>query len=193
MTFPHFEALPNGYNTVIESLSGTLTTMTYDYENRLQMQVQPGNFVSSYVYDGSGLKRLEMEYNGLTTIIWDGPDYVGMQIVNDSAFVSQLVPSSMTAGHHYEVAVKFSNTGLAPWTGERNYSIMSMDPEQNDYWGLTVYTMPYGDIAPVGTEYTFTFTVTAPTTPGTYPFAWNCLCEVGAFGPTSTEIEIAVS
>ena len=82
--------------------------------------------------------------------------------------------------------------GRPPWTNERSYSIMR-DPEQNDYWGLTVYTMPYQDIAPVGLESTFAFTVTAPSTLGTYPSAWNCLCEVGASGPTSTEIDKVVS
>jgi YD repeat-containing protein len=50
-------------------------TMSYDKENRLTVH-QSGSSVATYAYDGFGLKRVEYVDGALTTLIWDGTDYL---------------------------------------------------------------------------------------------------------------------
>lgn len=51
------------------------TTMTYDKENRLQVLDHNGA-KTTYTYDGNGQKRSENVSGTLTTIVWDGTDYL---------------------------------------------------------------------------------------------------------------------
>ena len=50
-------------------------TMTYDEENRMS-RLESGAVVSTYVYDGDNLKRTERVDGSVTTIVWDGADYL---------------------------------------------------------------------------------------------------------------------
>lgn len=50
--------------------------MINDNENRLNVH-QDGSSVATYTYGGDGLKRLELVDGALTTLVWDGDDYVG--------------------------------------------------------------------------------------------------------------------
>jgi RHS repeat-associated protein len=52
-----------------------LTTMTYDNENRLKVHVN-GAVLTTYAYQYDGMKRTESVGSSLTTIIWDGSDYL---------------------------------------------------------------------------------------------------------------------
>lgn len=57
------------------------TTYVYDNENRLTVVKTPGGVglpgLSTYTYDGQGLRRSAHESGGsLTTYIWDGDDYL---------------------------------------------------------------------------------------------------------------------
>ncbi len=51
------------------------TTMTYDKENRLQVLDHNGA-KTTYTYDGNGQKRSENVLGALTTIVWEGTDYL---------------------------------------------------------------------------------------------------------------------
>ena len=51
------------------------TTLTYDKENRLSRH-ENGGTVSTYSYDGDGLKRAEIVAGAVTTLVWDGSDYL---------------------------------------------------------------------------------------------------------------------
>ncbi len=51
------------------------TTMTYDKENRLQVLDHNGA-KTTYTYVGNGQKRSENVSGALTTIVWDGTDYL---------------------------------------------------------------------------------------------------------------------
>ena len=65
----------NGNVTSVNSSSG-LISMSYDKENRLAVY-ESGSSVTSYVYGGDNLKRLEIAGAAITTLIWDGDEYLG--------------------------------------------------------------------------------------------------------------------
>jgi uncharacterized membrane protein len=108
---------------------------------------------------------------------------------NASTFVSQSVPTTMTAGQQYQVSVRFRNSGGTTWTG--NHKIGSWNPWDNRTWGMNRVSFPVS-VAP-GAEQTVTWTVTAPSTPGQYNFQWRTLQEfVEWFGATSTNVVVNV-
>jgi YD repeat-containing protein len=65
-------------NQIEENLNGSRTTNQYDNENRLIGVQFPTGSPSTYSYDGGdGLRRTLQEAGGpLTTVIWDGTDYL---------------------------------------------------------------------------------------------------------------------
>jgi hypothetical protein len=50
------------------------TTMSYDKENR--MAVFQDATLNTYTYDSDGFKKVENVGGSLSTIIWDGTDYL---------------------------------------------------------------------------------------------------------------------
>jgi len=55
--------------------------------------------------------------------------------MDSSEFVSQTVPTTMTAGHTYSVSVTFKNVGLSTWTSVNGFSLQSRNPAANTIWG----------------------------------------------------------
>jgi Zn-dependent metalloprotease len=109
---------------------------------------------------------------------------------NDAVFVSQSVPTTMTAGRPYSVSVTMKNTGSATWTTAAGYKLGSQNPPDNQTWGLSRVALS-GNVAP-GANHTFTFTVTAPSAPGTHNFQWRMLREgVTWFGSTSPNVAVS--
>ena len=49
--------------------------MSYDKENRLNVHLN-GEVTTTYSYSGDGKKRTEAVGNALTTLVWDGEDYL---------------------------------------------------------------------------------------------------------------------
>ena len=70
---------PNGNNTV-EQTNTRLTTNTWDPENRLigiQFKQKSSSGLSTYTFSGDGLRRTAQDQgSALTTMIWDGTDYL---------------------------------------------------------------------------------------------------------------------
>lgn len=114
--------------------------------------------------------------------------------LNNAQFISQSVPTSMVAGQRYPVSVTMKNTGTSTWTAANNYRLGSQNPQDNLRWGTgRVYLSPSDSIKP-GANKTFYFTITAPSTPGTYNFQWKMLREnVQWFGAYTTNTKITVS
>lgn len=79
---------------------------------------------------------------------------------NQSEFVSQTVPASMTAGEPYTVTIKMKNIGNTTWDAGTGYKLGSQNPQDNTRWGSSraVLTSP---VPPGGTA-VFTFGVWAP-------------------------------
>lgn len=115
---------------------------------------------------------------------------VGSALTDDAAFVSQTVPSMMT-GHSYSVSVTMSNTGTSTWTAG-NYYLGSQNAPGNTTWGLNRTNLA-SSVAP-GQQGTFSFNVTAPSTPGAYNFQWQMAKDgSGSFGGMSTNLSINVA
>jgi hypothetical protein len=110
---------------------------------------------------------------------------------NEAMFVGWSVPTVMVAGQQYQVSVTMRNVGFTTWTAGQFYRLGSQDPQDNTTWGLNRVQLP-GPVAP-GQEVTFTFTVTAPTTPGTYHFQWRMVEEgVQWFGAFTPDLRVEV-
>jgi YD repeat-containing protein len=110
---------------------------------------------------------------------------------NDAAFVSQTVPTVMVAGQQYTVTVKMQNTGSTTWTAGEGYRLGPQFPQDNPNWGVGRVELP-GAVAP-NQEVTFTFQVTAPSTPAVYHFQWGMLREnFWWFGETSADTLVIV-
>jgi hypothetical protein len=108
---------------------------------------------------------------------------------NAAQFVSQTVPDTMAAGQQYSVTVTFKNTGATIF--DTGYALGSQDPRDNMVWGAN--RAFFSGIAAPGENMTVTFTVTAPSTPGSYDFQWKPI-ELGIewFGDLSQNVAVNV-
>lgn len=84
----------------------------------------------------------------------------GSQSGNHAQFLSQVVPTSMTAGQQYDVSVKMRNSGSTTWSAARLDRLGSLSPQDNALWGRSRIYLPR-TVAP-GEDVTFNFVVTAP-------------------------------
>jgi hypothetical protein len=110
---------------------------------------------------------------------------------NGAGFVSQSVPSSMTAGQTASVSVTMSNTGTTTWS-PGTYLLGSINPAGNSTWGLSQAGL--ASSVPPGSNATFNFNVTAPASAGTYNFQWQMMQSgVGSFGTPSTNLAVNVT
>jgi uncharacterized membrane protein len=110
---------------------------------------------------------------------------------NAAEFVSQSVPSVMQPGQQYQVSVTMQNAGSNTWTAGA-YKLGPQNPHDNTNWGPRV-DLAGGDSIGSGQQKTFTWTVTAPSTPGLYNFQWRML-NVGVewFGQKSQNVTVKV-
>lgn len=90
------------------------------------------------------------------------------------------------AGKSYDVSLSLRNIGTTTWTSRENYRLGSTEPRGNLTWGVgrvnlqnePVWANPdYLRRSDPGAVAHFNFTVTAPTTPGRYEFAYQMLRE----------------
>jgi len=65
-----------GNPTNMHPLAGSIVTMAYDKKNRMTVH-KDGATLSTYTYSGDGKKRSEASGATVTTLLWDGSDYVG--------------------------------------------------------------------------------------------------------------------
>jgi endonuclease/exonuclease/phosphatase family metal-dependent hydrolase len=133
--------------------------------------------------------RMVQEY-----VEWFGESTANQQIYvwggfNSATFVSQSgVPASLLAGQTASVSITMENTGTTIWDPKADYFLGSINPENNQVWGLA--RVPLDRPVQPLERITFTFTITAPSTPGPYNFQWQMLQEfVEWFGtPTPNAI-----
>ena len=114
---------------------------------------------------------------------------------NGSAFVSQNVPTTMAPGQVRTVSVTLQNTGTTTWTEGGGYKLGTQNPQDNTLWtGVTRIYLSSGDSIAPGQQKTFTFNITAPSTPGSYNFQWRMVHEgVEWFGAFSTNVAVQVT
>ena len=115
---------------------------------------------------------------------------------NNAQFISQSVPTTMTAGQVYSVSIIMKNTGTTTWTEAQRYRL----GRQDNLWQLTTTEAGQGRVKLSSTENilpraskTFTFNVKAPAAAGSYNFQWRMVKEyVTWFGDSSTSSNINV-
>jgi hypothetical protein len=94
---------------------------------------------------------------------------------NYAQFISSTIPSTMRIGQTVGVQVTFKNTGYASWTAAGNYRLGGVG--DSDPFAPARQDLAPGDVIAPGQSKTFTFNMTAPTTPGTYLTDWQMLVE----------------
>ncbi|HLC65098.1 MAG TPA: MopE-related protein [Candidatus Nanoarchaeia archaeon] len=87
------------------------------------------------------------------------------------------IPATMFPGESRSVSVTMKNEGENTWKSSKDYKLGSWNPENNWIWGLPRVYLPSGVEVHEGQQYTFTFTITAPSTPGSYPSFWKMVRE----------------
>jgi Putative Ig domain/Matrixin/Ig-like domain from next to BRCA1 gene len=98
----------------------------------------------------------------------------------NAQFLLQNLPATWVAGQTYTVTISMKNTGTVAWTTS-TFKLASQSPADNMNWGRNRVVLSKS-ILP-GVSVAFSFTVTAPTTAGTYNFQWQMIQEgVGFFG-----------
>ncbi|MGD9765261.1 MAG: PQQ-dependent sugar dehydrogenase [Candidatus Binatia bacterium] len=127
-------------------------------------------------------------------VAWFGAPSANVAVVvgagRNATFVSQSVPSSMTAGRTYTVSVTMRNTGGSTWTAAENYRLGAL----YGHWGTTRIPMASGESIAPGQQKTFTWSVRAPSATGTYNFQWRMLQEMVAwFGAPTTTVAVTVT
>ncbi|MEF9964236.1 MAG: NBR1-Ig-like domain-containing protein [Comamonas sp.] len=114
------------------------------------------------------------------------------QIPNRASFHSQNVPLQMVGGQTYTISVTMKNTGTATWNEAGQYHLGLQNSANPTVWGVSRVPVK-GSVAP-GRLHTFTFDITAPSTPGTHKIIWKMLqTGVEWFGSSSWTLDIDVS
>ena len=159
------------------------------------VNVNSGSSSANFVINGTNSTYLDI--TGTVTASWSGTQAQRSLIVqpdNRSTFISQSVPSQMTPSQTYPVSLVFKNAGTIAWDTAHGYELYSENPANNSSFGLNRIPLTSGTVSP-GSNGTFSATVTAPSTPGTYNFQWICFenSDNMQFGPTSTNVAVNVS
>lgn len=121
-------------------------------------------------------------------IVWWDDLYL-VRAVNDAQFVSQSVPSTIGVGETATATVTMKNTGTTLWTREQYYRLGA--PLNSTTWGFGRVQLDVGETVYPGQNKSFSFTITAPSTAGSYDFQWRMLEEaVQWFGDSSPQLAI---
>jgi hypothetical protein len=119
---------------------------------------------------------------------------INVGTLDNAQFISQVgPPTAMNLGQTATVSVTMKNTGTTTWTAAGNYRLGSQNPQDNTNWGINRVALSSTDSIAPGSSKTFTFPVTAPTTPGTYNFQWQLIKVTTWFGDLSTNLPITVA
>ncbi|MGA9997905.1 MAG: Ig-like domain-containing protein [Pyrinomonadaceae bacterium] len=114
---------------------------------------------------------------------------VGPTAVSDGASCAlQQVANPMIAGHTYNVEIRMSNTVPTTMWDTASYALASRGSID---WG--VHSVPLTQPVLGSGPAVFNFTVTAPSTPGTYNFQWQMAHSGTLFGSPSDSVAVVVN
>ncbi|MGI8965295.1 MAG: NBR1-Ig-like domain-containing protein, partial [Limisphaerales bacterium] len=133
-------------------------------------------------------------YNFNWEMVRDGVQWFGAKAtasiqvaaINDASTVRISAPASVVAGSSFSATITMNNSGNLSWTTAGNYALGSQSPQDNNTWGTGRVGLTADPIT-AGQNAAFTRTFTAPTSPGTYTFAWKMVQDgVEWFGATAS-------
>ena len=160
--------------------------------NNLAIIVEGSGRRRSWSYDGksSAAPLLHIEYTENS----GGGDPNPEPGVNDAAYVSQTVPTTLDPGQTVSVSVTVKNTGTSTWTAAAGHNLGSQNAQGNTTWGTNrASSLGGGESIAPNQNKTFTWNITAPTTPGVYNFQWKMLQEgVEWYGNQTSNVAITV-
>ncbi|AFC99382.1 Subtilisin-like serine proteases (peptidase S8 family) [Methanocella conradii HZ254] len=118
-------------------------------------------------------------YNPAYQMVWEHHAWYGdtltksinvIQPTPDSMFISYNLPDSLESGQSYIASVTMKNTGNYPWSEDSRIRLGAVGDGSGDAskFGPIRFSLPPGTTIQPGQTYTFNFTMTAPSTPGTY-------------------------
>ena len=103
--------------------------------------------------------------------------------IRDAACLGSTIPNGILAGETRSVSLTVKNLGRQDWTLAGNFRLGSQQPQDNTNWGLNRVDILSGITVFTGSNYTFVFDITAPSTLGKYNCSWQMLKEgVAWFG-----------
>ncbi len=108
----------------------------------------------------------------------------------NSAFVAQVVPSTMTAGQSYYITSTFQNTGFETWTAALGYKLGIIN---SPTWGVVGVPLGNADSIAPGQSKKFGYYVYAPTTPGVYAYQTRMYKHGTSVGSLSLSAAVTVS
>jgi hypothetical protein len=180
------------------SVAATGTNLRYQWRGRDGGNI-PGATGSSYTIPSVTAAHAGSYYvvvfNGCSTIDSARATLIvsGGSTGNESRFEIQSVPLTMTAGQSYPVSIRMRNAGVTSWTAANGYKLVSQRPQGNLTWGISGVDLPVSlaQVLPNGVA-AFSFTVKAPSTPGTYIFEWRMAQNGVGFGDFSPDTTVTV-
>ncbi|MEA2691421.1 MAG: polysaccharide biosynthesis protein PslG [Acidobacteriota bacterium] len=95
--------------------------------------------------------------------------------VDDARLVAQNLPDRMEAGQSIVAQVTFQNAGPTTWTAAAGYKLGAVG-DKDPFAGVRQLLAAGDSVAP-GQQKTFSFRMTAPSTPGVYPTNWQMVRE----------------
>ncbi|GLC29704.1 NBR1-Ig-like domain-containing protein [Clostridium omnivorum] len=108
---------------------------------------------------------------------------VSIYLANNAEIVSNTIPDTMEPGKQYSVNIVVKNTGSNTWTASKYYKLGAVGESDPFYNSNRIYLPGTDSIAPSASK-TFTFTMTAPASEGTYTSDWQMVQDgVAWFGP----------
>lgn len=182
--------------------NGRVGLVIDDFSNaEIYNNLTTGSLIYNYTM-GSGSHDIDQLKDNISTVYtradWDGtiPNYSCSNdcgiLRSNAAFLRQSIPAQMIAGQTYPITISMKNTGFIEWTKSYGFALLRSN---NESWGISkVYvddneTVPYID----DTNKDFSFSVTAPTIPGTYNLQWRMNQDgYGSFGESSPLTSVTV-
>jgi C1A family cysteine protease len=169
----------------------------------LRINIAPGIVVhpgESYTFNFTmTAPNTAATYHPAYRMVWDGHQWFGDTVtktivvsvaVPNAAFVSDTIPISMARGGSYPVSITMRNSGNANWTAADNFRLGGVGDASGDAgkFGVLRVSISPGIVVQPGQSYTFSFTMTAPGTAGTYHPAYRMVWDGHQwFGETDTK------
>lgn len=162
------QATPNDLFGTIVSNVGAPTPTNADHDFSFVIRAPaPGSYTQSW-----RMQRLTSPAPGPFGALLSVPLVVDPAATPEyrAQLVSQSIPARVIAGSTQTFTVTMRNVGPGAWDDGR-FALLSQSSPGN-LWGVTAQPLNPGEIVGPSTDRTFSFGVTAPSTPGVYDSRW---------------------